>query len=91
MEIELEPTLSRCIETVAKREYERVLSLLLKEKEEDAQLADELELLRIFLELADFSHLRSKCEEFLQAGKRVTVRLTSTNVPPKYWVEIIVS
>ncbi len=89
MEIKLEPSLSHCIETVAKTEYERVLSLLLKEKEEDDQLAEELELLRMFLESADFGRLRSRCEEFLLAGKHVLVRLTSISVPPKYEVEII--
>lgn len=89
MEIKLEPSLSHCIETVAKSEYERVLSLLLKGKEEDDQLVAELELLRIFLESADFGRLRSRCEEFLLAGKRVLVRLTSISVPPKYEVEII--
>jgi len=44
MEIKLEPSLSSCIETVAKREYERVLSLLLRGKHEDRQLGEELEL-----------------------------------------------
>jgi hypothetical protein len=44
MEIRLEPDLSHCIETVAKREYERVLSLLLKGCNEDKPLEDELEL-----------------------------------------------
>ena len=52
MEIKLEPSLTHCIETTAKREYERVLGQLLKGKEEDSQLAEELELLRIFLESA---------------------------------------
>jgi uncharacterized protein (UPF0210 family) len=41
MEIKLEPSLSHCIETIAKRVYERVLSQLLKGKEEDAHLAEE--------------------------------------------------
>ncbi len=48
MDIKLEPSLSHCIETVAKREYERVLSVPYK-KQEDPQLAEELELLRMFL------------------------------------------
>jgi len=88
MEIKLEPSLSHCIETVAKREYERVLSFLLRGKEEDAQLAEELELLRMFLESADFSQLRSRCEEFLLADKRIAVTLRSTNVLPKYEIEV---
>jgi hypothetical protein len=89
IEIELEPSLSHCIETVTKIEYERVLSLLLKGKEEDARLAEELELLRVFLESADFGQLRCRCEERLAAGKRALVRLMSSSLPPKYRVEFV--
>ncbi|MBP8744776.1 MAG: hypothetical protein KBH86_06595 [Syntrophorhabdus sp.] len=89
IEIELEPGLSHCIETVTKIEYERVLSLLLKGKEEDARLAEELELLRVFLESAGFSQLRCRCEERLAAGKRALVRLMSSSLPPKYRVEFV--
>lgn len=89
MEIKLEPSITHCIETIAKREYERVLGLLLKGKEEDVLLAEELELLRMFLESADFGQLRSRCEELLLAGKRVSVRLTSGSLQPKYRVELI--
>jgi len=74
MEVKLEPNLSHCIETVAKRRYEKVLSLILGGKQEDS-LMDELELLRLFLESADFRRLRSRCEESLLAGKRVEVIL----------------
>lgn len=89
MEIKLEPSLTHCIETTAKREYERVLGRLLKGKEEDSQLAEELELLRTFLESADFGELRSHCDDSLTAGKRVEVRLTSSNSAPGYEIEIV--
>ncbi len=72
MEIKLEPSLSHCIETVAKREYEKALRLLLSEEQEDMQLEQKLELLRLFLESADFSQLRSRCHKPLAEGKRVT-------------------
>lgn len=88
MEIRLEPSLSHCIETVAKREYERVLTLLLRGKEEDSRLAGELELLRIFLESADFGRLRGRCEEFLLADKRIVVTLRSVDHVPGYEIEI---
>jgi len=89
MEIKFEPSLAYCIETVAKREYERVLSALLRGAQEDPRLAEELELLRLFLESADFGQLRSRCEELLLSGKRVSVMLTSISVMPKYEVEVI--
>ncbi|HOD75101.1 MAG TPA: hypothetical protein PKJ17_03675 [Syntrophorhabdaceae bacterium] len=89
MEIKLEPSLTHCIETTAKREYERVLGQLLKGKEEDSQLAEELELLRIFLESADFGQLRSRCDDSLTAGKGVEARLTSSSSAPGYEIEIV--
>lgn len=88
MEIKLKPSLSHCIETVAKREYERVLSLLLGGKQEDS-LLDELELLRLFLESADFRQLRSRSEEALLAGRRIEFILRSTHGVPAYEIEIL--
>ncbi len=87
MEITLEPDLSHCIETVAKREYERVLSALLKTNDENQPLEDELELLRLFLESADFGALRGRCDDLLLAGKSVKVRLRSTEGLPEYEIE----
>lgn len=87
MEIKLKPSLSHCIETVAKREYEKVLSLLLSGKQEDT-LLDELELLRLFLESADFRQLRSRCEESLLAGKEIEIVLKSTHGVPAYEIEM---
>ncbi len=89
MEIKLEPSLSHCCETMAKREYERVLGQLLKEMEEDGHLGEELELLRVFLESADFGQLRSRCDDLLTAGKRVEVRLRSSGSAPGYEIEIV--
>ena len=87
MEVKLEPNLSHCIETVAKRKYEKVLSQILGGKQEDS-LLDELELLRLFLESADLRHLRSRCEESLLAGKRVEVILKSAQAVIPFEVEI---
>lgn len=88
MEIKLEPSLSSCIETTAKRAYKRVLSLLLRGEHEDRQLVEELELLRAFLETSDFGQLRCRSEEFLLAGGRVEFRLKSTEAAPGYEIEI---
>jgi hypothetical protein len=57
--IDLKPDLSSCIETLSKKEYERTLNLLLKERGIDEGLGERLEVLRLFLESADFGHLRS--------------------------------
>ena len=87
MEVKLEPSLSHCVETVAKKKYEKVLSLLLGGKQEN-RLMDELELLRLFLESADLRKLRSRCEEALLAGRRVEVIVKSAQGPLPYEVEI---
>lgn len=88
MEIKFEPSLSHCIETLAKNEYEKVLNQLLKAKQEDGQLAEKLELLRLFLESADFSQLRGRYEDILSAGRRVEIRLRSTGRTPEFEVGI---
>ena len=88
MEIKLEANLSDCIETVARREYERALSILLRGNQEDRQLEEKLELLRLFLESADFGRLRSLSEDLLLAGRRIRFILKSINTLPGYEVEI---
>ena len=86
MEVKLKPSISHCIETVAKRRYERVLSLLLGGKQEDS-LLDELELLRLFLESADFRQLRSRCEKVLLEGRQTEIVLRSIQGIPPYEIE----
>jgi hypothetical protein len=88
VEIVLEPGLDHCIETVAKRKYESVLRALLGGREENPLLADELELLRLFLESADFKTLRNRCDAALIAGKRVKVKLRSAEGTPDWSIEI---
>jgi hypothetical protein len=68
---QLRPDLSRCIETVAREEYEHGLRRLLAD-EGDEHLAERTELLRLFLETADFRELRSQSELHLLEGKEVT-------------------
>jgi hypothetical protein len=70
--VKLKPNLSSCIEAVSKKEYERTLNLLLKEGSVDEKLGERLEILRLFLESADFGHLRSQYEGYLTEGKKVT-------------------
>jgi hypothetical protein len=70
--VELKPSLSSCIETLSKKEYERTLNLLLKEGSENEELGKRLEILRLFLESTNFGHLRSQYEGYLTEGKKVT-------------------
>jgi hypothetical protein len=70
-EIVLEPDLSHCIETTAREEFERGVRLLL-EGESQPGLTERTELLRLFLETADFGELRRISEPLLAQGLRVT-------------------
>jgi len=84
LKIELVPDLSHCIETVAKREYRDAISKLLSGAEADEVLQERVELLRLFLETADFKRLRRESEERLMQGKRVTFALYLEEGTPKY-------
>lgn len=75
--IELEPNLSSCVETLAKREYEKALNTILRTGTEDKELSEKLETLRLFLEATDFSVLRSQYEKYLEEGKKVKFRIYS--------------
>ena len=82
--IVLEPNLSSCIETLAKREYEKALSTILKARTEDEELSGRLEVLRLFLESTDFGALRSRYEKYLEEGKKVSFRIYSAKGEVNY-------
>ena len=77
MEINLEPDLSTCIQTLAKKQHELIVRELLKTGEENSELEQKAEMLRMFLESTDFNRLRNEYEAYLVEGKRVkfTLRL----------------
>jgi translation initiation factor IF-3 len=77
--IELIPTLSHCIETIAKREYWRSVDEYLKKRKEDKELEEKIELLKSFLETEDFGVLRRQLEKHLMNGKQVKFNLSIRN------------
>jgi ABC-type lipoprotein release transport system permease subunit len=82
--IKLIPTASRCIETTAKREYWKSVDAYLKKGIDDKDLEERIELLRVFLETADFGMLRRQSEEHIVVGKRVAFTLFMRNGEPVY-------
>jgi hypothetical protein len=80
--IELIPTLSHCIETVAKREYWKSVDEYLKKRKEDKKLEEKIELLKAFLETADFGILRRQSEEHIINKKWVKFTLSIKNGKP---------
>ncbi len=69
--IELYPDLVHCIETVAREKYWNMASELMESKVAQSELASKVELMREFLQSAQFSLLRRKSEKYLVAGKKV--------------------
>jgi hypothetical protein len=86
--IELIPTASHCIETTAKREYWKSVDDYLKKANEDKRLEERIELLKAFLETADFSILRQQSEKHIIDGKQVTFKLSMKYRKP--WCEMTV-
>ncbi len=88
MEIALEPDLSTCIQTLARRQHERIVRELLKSGKEDPELEQKAEMLRMFLETTDFKKLRSKYEPYLMKGKKVKFALRLVTGKTEYSVKI---
>ena len=85
----LEPELSACIQTQAKREYDRIVKELLATGVSNKELEQEVELLRVFLENTDFNKLRSEYEPYLVEGKRVRFLLRYISDNPDYSYDVI--
>ena len=79
--------MSACVETKAKRQYERLVNELL-EKGDEGDLAEKLEILRLFLESTDFSKLRNEYEKHLLEERRVKFRLYLVKGKPEYEVRV---
>lgn len=86
--IELEPDLSRCVQTLAREEHERIVRQLLASGEGDTELAERVEMLRLFLESTDFGSLRSQYEPLLLQGKRVKFTLRPGANATEYEMEV---
>jgi len=70
IEIELIPNLEHCVETTARKEYQRLMQEYLAGKGSD-DFEEKVDLLRTFLETADFRKLRQESEAELLKGKAV--------------------
>jgi hypothetical protein len=82
--IELTPTLTHCIETTARQEFSRATGEYLQKAEGDRELEQKIELLRMFLESADFRELRRQSEKHLTEGKTVRFILHLEEGEPRY-------
>ena len=85
--IELLPDLSHCVQTRARQEYAATMSRILS-GDESPELEQRLELLKAFLEEADFSRLRRESEAHLTQGREVRFVLSGSAGPGKWSVEM---
>jgi hypothetical protein len=84
VQMELVPDLSHCIETVARKEYENLARSYLQSGEGDSELGKQIELLRSFLESADFIKLRKQSEGYLVKGQKIRFILYRERGKAKY-------
>ena len=84
VQIELTPDLSHCIETVARKEFEKLARGYLQDDKTDSDFEDKVELLRSFLESADFRKLRKQSEGYLLKGQEVKFILYREHGKAKY-------
>jgi hypothetical protein len=81
--IEFRPSLSECIETLAKRAYEESLRNCLESTEISKELRARIKLLRLFLGSTDFRQLRAACERGLSEAKVVKLILRMVDGRPE--------
>ncbi len=81
--VDLEPELDACVETQARRRYNQVLSELV-DRGARKGLTEQYEILRLFLETADFNKLRQESEKHLVEGKKVRFILRLEDGKVKY-------
>lgn len=84
LRIELIPTLDHCIESAARQEFRKAAEVFMQSNKEDKNLEERIELLRLFLETANFRQLRADSEKHLIEGKIVRFILTLKKGGAKY-------
>ena len=87
LKVELVPDLDHCIETLAKKEHADVSKKILEAGQRNKELEEKLEILRLFLETADFKKLRAESEKSLIERRRVKFLVYLDN-GVKYAIEV---
>jgi hypothetical protein len=87
--IELFPSLSRCIETTARKEFWNSVNQYTEGGQKDKKLEERIELLKAFLESMDFKKLRSQSERYLIESKQVKFVISWKEGKPSYEMVVI--
>ncbi len=76
------------METQAKRQYNQLVRQLL-EKDATTELTEKTEILRLFLESADFNRLRAESEKHLLERRKVKFLVHLDRGQPLYEMQVI--
>jgi len=87
-QVELFPDLEHCIETTARMEHGKTVGQLMASIKVNKKLSEKAEILRIFLETADFKKLRSESEKYLLNSKDVEFVIYLENGVAKYRIRV---
>jgi len=87
--IELYPDLVHCIETVAREKYWNLASELMEDDGKKVELPGKVELMREFLQSAEFSLLRRESEKYLMSGRKVKFTVYWEGASPDCTMKVI--
>ena len=88
MQIEFVPDLTHCVETMARKEYQELARSYVQEGKDSAEFQKKIEMLRSFLETADFRKLRKESEAYLLKGQPVKFILYRDGKETRYRLTI---
>ena len=88
LRIELVPTLSHCVESAAREQYEGSVQEYLRAGKGSQELEKRIELLKAFLESMDFSELRRESEEHLMQDRDVRFVVYMESGKPQYEMKV---
>ena len=84
LKIELVPDTSHCIETIAKREYWNLVRDYIRTGKGDINFEEKADILRGFLESADFRILRKISDYYLLIGQNIKFIIYQEEGETKY-------
>jgi len=87
--LKLYPTVEHCIETTARQEFTRLAADCLNKGSVESETEAKIEMLRDFLETADFSVLRQESAFYLIVGEKVRFVLTDSGENLSYRMEVL--
>jgi len=77
--VKLHPSTESCVETAAQHRFRDLSQSALRGEKTDDDTMEEIDLLRRFLETADFPRLRAESEGSIREGRKVTFHVFETD------------